>query len=203
MAQQRLNIQAPVHPLIAQRWSPRAFDPDRPVPIELLTSCLEAARWSASSYNAQPWRFIVADRFQNPQSWQIVFDHLVPVNQRWNRHVPLFVVAITYPYLEDKRPNGYAEHDLGQANASFCLQATASGLATHQMAGFKKEELGLALGVPEGYIVKTVIAVGWPGNPHQLEEDLKERELTPRERKTLEELVHFGTWGQPFHPPKS
>ncbi len=203
MAQQRLNVQAPIHPLIAKRWSPRAFDPDRPVSIELLTSCLEAARWSASSYNAQPWRFVVADRFHDPKSWQIVFDHLVPVNQHWNRRVPVFVVATTYPFLEDGRPNGHAEHDLGQANANFCLQATALGLVTHQMAGFKKDELRLALGVPEEYTVKTVIALGWPGTLDQLDEDLKKRELLPRERKPLENLIHIGSWGHPFQPPKS
>lgn len=194
MAKTRLAPQAEIRPLFADRWSSRAYDPNRPVPKEALQSCLEAARWAPSAYNAQPWRFVIADRFSDPQSWRKAFEQLIPINKRWCRSVPLFVVAVVDP-LRAGAPNPYAEYDLGQAVVSFCLQAVAEGLVTRQMAGFDREGMAKALAIPEPFYPKVTVAVGYPGDPERLDPELREREQAPRERKRLEEIAFRGRWG--------
>lgn len=194
MGKGRANPEAELHPLLEGRFSTRAYDPGRPVPEEALRRCLEAARWAPSAYNAQPWRFVVADRFRDRESWERVFAQLIPINKRWCRNVPLFLVGIVDP-LREGAPNPYAEYDLGQAVLSFCLQAVAEGLATRQMAGFDREGMQEVLQIPEPFYPKVTVAVGYPGDPERLDPDLRERELAPRVRRPLSEIAFFGRFG--------
>src|SRR5580698_3906498 len=124
---------APIHSLIAERWSPRAFA-SRPVGAEKLRSLFEAARWAASSYNGQPWYFIVGTK-DHPEDYQRILDCFVEFNQSWAKNAPVIALSIARLAFEDGRPNHHALHDLGQASASLALQATALGLQVHQMAG--------------------------------------------------------------------
>ncbi|GIW70753.1 MAG: hypothetical protein KatS3mg102_0295 [Planctomycetota bacterium] len=187
----------PIHELIRRRWSPRAFA-DRPVAPELLRSLFEAARWAASSYNEQPWRYIVAPR-EDQQTYGKLLDCLVPGNQRWARHAPVLALSVArLRFTHNDRPNRHAWHDVGAASALLALEATARGLAIHQMAGFEAERARQAFGIPQEFDPVAAIALGYPGDPQALPEDLRERELAPRQRRPLAETVFGGRWGEPL-----
>ncbi|MEN9204700.1 MAG: nitroreductase family protein [Thermostichales cyanobacterium SZTDM-1c_bins_54] len=186
----------PIHPLIAQRWSPRSFS-STPVAPEVLAQVLEAARWAASCYNDQPWIFIVARREQ-PQLYQKALACLVPFNQAWAQSAPVLMIALAQKtFKHNGKPNDWHEYDLGQAVATLCLQATALGLQVHQMAGFEPETVIRTFHVPDHVVPKVMIALGYPGDPAHLPEDLRERELAPRSRYPLSSFVYGETWGSP------
>src|SRR5262249_35234267 len=117
----------PIHELIARRWSPYAFA-DRPVSPVDLRSLFEAARWAASSYNEQPWSYIVATR-DNPTEFERVLSCLVEGNQAWAKVAPVLALGCTsLKFTLNGKPNAAALHDLGLAAGNMCLEATARGL---------------------------------------------------------------------------
>jgi len=187
---------APVHELIRQRWSPRAFDP-RPVEAEKLRSLFEAARWAASAYNDQPWSFIVATK-GDPENFQRVLECFVEFNQTWTRHAPAIALSVArLKFQHNGQPNRHAFHDVGQAAANLALQATALGLQIHQMAGIHPDKAREVFAVPPDHEVVAGIALGYPGDPASLPEQLRQRELAPRQRRPLEQFVYTGQWGNP------
>lgn len=188
----------PIHDLLARRWSPRAFD-ERPVEFGTLRALFEAARWAPSSNNEQPWRFIVASKTDQQAEWNRLFDCLMEGNQRWAVHAPVLMLSIARVNFEDDgTPNRHAFHDTGLAAENLVLQATASGLVAHQMAGFDVEKARGDLKIPSGYEPVAMIAVGYPGDPAVLSERLRERELQPRSRRPIREWTFFGQWGTPI-----
>ncbi|MGD1211566.1 MAG: nitroreductase family protein [Candidatus Acidiferrales bacterium] len=190
------STSAPVHEIISHRWSPRAFD-SRPVEPEKLRSLFEAARWAASSYGAQPWSFIVATK-DDPENYKRVLDTFVEFNQNWAKNAPVIALSVAHhQFPHNGQPNRHAFHDVGQAAANLATQATALGLAIHQMAGIDPEKARQIFGVPEGDEVVAGIAIGYPGDPAALPDQLRERELAARERKPLSAFVFTGKWGQP------
>ena len=183
----------PILDVVRERWSPRAFAP-RPVPVADLVSLLEAARWAPSSANEQPWHFIVARR-DDPQAFAALLACLAPSNQRWAKDAgALLVVAARMHFTRSGKPNAYAFHDAGLALGHLLLEATARGLATHPMAGFEAAALRAAFAIPAGFEPVTAVAVGYPGEPPALPEDLQAREVAPRQRRPLAEFVYEGTW---------
>ena len=185
---------APVHDLISHRWSPRAFDP-RPVEPEKLRSLFEAARWASSSYNAQPWSFIVATN-DDPENFKKVLDSFVEFNQGWAKNAPVIGLSVaTLKMPQDGSPNRHAFHDVGQAATSLALQATALGLQVHQMAGILPDKARQIFGIPEGHEAVAGFALGYPGDPSVLPDPLRQRELGPRERKPASSFVFTGHWG--------
>jgi nitroreductase len=196
----RAQTAQPIHELLAVRYSPRAFA-EKAIEEAKLQSLFEAARWAASSNNAQPWRFIVTKKGSEP------FERLVaclrPGNVRWAPRAPILMLTAAKTMFDargDKpaRENRHAWHDVGQAVANLTVQATALGLCVHQMAGFEPEKAREAFGVPEGFEPVSVIALGYPGDPESLADELKARELAPRTRKPLEELIFDGDFGKPL-----
>ena len=186
----------PVHPLIAQRWSPRAFAP-RPVSREHLRSLLEAARWAASSFNEQPWTFLVARR-EEPAEFKRMLECLVPGNQAWAQHAPvLMLTVVKRAFTRGGKPNRVAEHDVGLAAAQLTLQAESLGLRVHQMGGIELDKIRSTYGLPVGYDPLTGIAVGYEGEPASLSGELHELEVAPRERRPQEAFVFEGSWGRP------
>lgn len=185
----------PIHELLSSRWSPRAFG-DEPVTEEQLRALLEAARWAPSAFNEQPWRFIVArreDGAAHEQLASVLFDS----NRRWAASAPVLMLGVTATHLaRTGNPNRHAQHDLGQAIAHMCVQATALGLGVHQMGGFDADLARERFGIPEGFEPMTAIAIGPFGDPEQLEDDLRQRELSPRSRRAQEEFVFTGAWGE-------
>jgi len=183
----------PIHPLLAERWSPRAFQ-DRPVDRATLGSLLEAARWAPSSFNAQPWRFLVASRHDDPTGFERLRACLVEGNA-WARKASVLVLAVARRTFEHNgKENRHAWHDVGLALACLVVQAQALGLATHQMAGFDVETARSSLGVPEGFDPVTMVAIGHRGDADALPEELAARERGKRDRKALGSIAFGATW---------
>ncbi len=182
-------------PAIHERWSPRAFQ-GRPVNPADLARLFEAARWAPSSYNEQPWRFLVGLR--GSSTHQKITSALIPFNQSWAPKAPVLMLGVAKTrFSHDNSANDYAFYDLGAATALLVVQATALGLATHQMGAFDHAAARQALGIPEDYLIGSVTALGYLGEPALLpNERMIAQEVAPRTRKPLSEFV-LSAWGQP------
>jgi len=186
----------PIQELIAQRWSPYAFA-DRPVSEDDLRSLFEAARWAASSYNEQPWRFILATK-ASADEFERLLSCLVEGNQAWAKAAPVLALGCTSLYFaRNNRPNAAAVHDLGLASASLTLEATARGLFVHQMIGILPNKARELYRIPEGVQPVTGLAIGYAAHPDTLPEKYRERDLAPRGRRPLAEFVFGGQWETP------
>lgn len=185
----------PIHDLLERRWSPRAFA-DRPVEPEKLRCLLEAARWAPSSYNEQPWAYLLAAREQ-PAEFARLLSVLVEGNIAWARHAPVLMLSLARLNFErNGKPNRHAFHDVGLASENLVIQATAVGLAVHQMAGFHVDKAREVFSIPESWEPVAAIALGYAGEAESLPEPLRARELAPRTRKPLEQFVFTGRWGE-------
>jgi nitroreductase len=185
----------PIEELLKRRWSPRAFA-DRPIEPEKLLRLWEAARWSASTANQQPWYFIVATKQDEAEHTRLL-SCLRENNQQWASRAPVLMVSVAkLTFDANGQPNRHAFHDVGLAVANLITQATALGLGVHQMAGFYPDRVRELYGVPEGFEPVAGIVLGYAGDPDILPDDLKQRELAPRVRKPLESFVFQGAWGQ-------
>jgi nitroreductase len=186
----------PVHDLIRRRWSPYAFS-ERPVEPAVLQTILEAARWTPSCFNEQPWRFVVATR-DDEEGYERLLGCLMEGNKGWARRAPVLILAVAKEqFTHNGKENRFALYDTGAAVMSLCLQATALGLFCHQMGGFDGEKARAELGVPEGFTPAAMLALGYPGDPEELPEPLRERQDAPRRRKALSEIVFRGRWEEP------
>ena len=186
----------PVHEIIRERWSPRAFS-EKPVPTEVLRSLFEAARWAPSSSNEQPWAFLVATK-DDQASHAKILSTLVEFNQVWARYVPVLSIAVSeLAFARSGKPNRNAFYDTGAAVAYLSTEATARGLFVHQMAGFDPHKAIELFSIPSGWEPIAAFVIGYPGDPQSLPEKLRERELAPRTRKPLSDFVMSGSWGQP------
>jgi nitroreductase len=184
----------PIHELIAKRWSPYSFD-DRTVSDADLRSLFEAARWAPSSYNEQPWNYIVATK-QMPEEFAQLLSCLVDGNQVWAGYAPVLALGIArLRFARNDKPNRAAIHDLGLAAENLVMEATARGLVVHQMIGILPDRAREIYEIPEGYEPMTGFAIGYLGDPGRLPERLKDRDLAPRTRKPLREFVFSGKWG--------
>ena len=185
----------PVLPVIADRWSPYAYDP-RPVERAKLLSCLEAARWAPSSYNEQPWSFLVAER-ADAESFERMLHCLVEGNRAWAQNAGvLMLTVVSKLFAKNGKPNKAAEHDIGLAAANLALQATALDLQAHQMIGIEPAKIRATYRIPDNYEPLTAIALGYPAAVESGTTDpLAQRDSTRRGRKSLSEFV-FSTWGQ-------
>lgn len=182
--------------VIAGRWSPRAFDPDRPVPRSTLARLLEAARWAPSSGNAQPWRYVVFDDAV-PDAREQARDCLTPGNA-WARRAPTLLVTLAarnWPGSDEA--NRHAVHDVGAASYALSLQAVAEGLTVHQMAGFDAALARERFAIPADMEPMTFIAVGHPGSAGSLDDKRRRRERAPRVRRPVRETAFVGGWDGP------
>ncbi|MDZ8189288.1 MAG: nitroreductase family protein [Nostoc sp. ChiSLP02] len=193
MTQKLAQTEYPVHDLIRHRWSPRAFA-DRPVEQDKLLSLLEAARWAPSSYNYQPWSFIVATK-DDTTEYNRLLSTLVEFNQGWAINAPVLILAVAKIRNDDGKTNRHAFHDVGLALENLIIQATSLDLFAHQIAGFNADTARETYQIPEDYEPITVVTIGYPGNPQSLPDGLRDRELAPRTRKPLTEFVFTGQWG--------
>jgi nitroreductase len=190
----RVTTDHPVQELIATRWSPYAFA-DRSVAREDLLSLFEAARWAPSSYNEQPWSYIVATR-EDANAFAQLLSCLVEGNQVWARAAPVLALGCTsLNFSRNGQPNAAAQHDLGLASENLVLEATARGLVVHQMIGILPDRARELYQVPEGVRPLTGLAIGYPGDPASLPENIRARDAARRPRKPLAAFVFGGKWG--------
>ena len=185
----------PIDPMFLQRWSPRAFTGEAIGEADLMTM-LEAARWAASAYNSQPWRFIYARR--DTPHWEKFLDLLVPFNRSWAMHASALVILVSNsmmrpPGADKDVPSASHSLDAGAASGYFALQASNMGWFVHGMVGFDKERAFAELDVPMGYRVEAAYAVGRLGDPASLPEVLRAREM-PSPRLPLTQLAFEGAF---------
>ena len=182
-----------IDPLFLERWSPRAFTGEA-VPQPELLAMIEAARWAASSYNSQPWRFLYALR--GTAQWDGFLGLLNEANRSWAQQAGALVVLVSNslmrpPGAEREVPSHSHSLDAGAASANFALQASRMGWQAHGMVGFDRERAFAELRVPQGYRVEVAYAVGRVGDPAQLPEALRAREA-PNGRRPLAEIALEG-----------
>lgn len=184
----------PIHPDLAARWSPRAFDPDAAITADQLTALLEAARWAASWGHRQPVRFVVGRRGDE------TFVTLAGLLKRGNSyaHAASALILVCADQGEDERTALYSAVDAGAAIAQLTVEAVSRGLIVHPMAGFDVDGAGAAFEIPDGVRPLAVIAIGTLGDYAHVDEAIAERDGRPRERLPLEQIAFGGRWGIPL-----
>ncbi|MDR0716894.1 MAG: nitroreductase family protein [Azoarcus sp.] len=185
-----------VDPIFVERWSPRAYD-ESTITADELKPLFEAARWAPSARNAQPWRFIYARR--GAPEWQTFLDLLVPNNRSWAQRASALVFALSAqklipPGKTEAISTGFESYDTGAAVAYLALQASSIGLAAHIIAGYDKDAVKQALGIPDDFRIESAIVIGRRGDGGILPPDLQAREA-PTSRKPLASFVAEGRFG--------
>ena len=186
--QKSTEFELEVLPEIQNRRSRRAYS-STPLESEKIQSLFEAARWAPSSLNEQPWTYIYATKDQ-PELWNKLLSVLNEGNITWASDAPLLVLSLYRKnLLSNNQPNGSAKYDLGGANAFLSLQATSLRLNVHQMGGYDRQKAKDVLNIPDSFDFGVMMAIGYPGDPATLSENLKQREVAPRERYVVQEFA--------------
>ncbi|MGA5541629.1 nitroreductase family protein [Mycobacterium sp. NPDC051198] len=193
------STSVPIHPDLAARWSPRAFDPHAAIAADQLTALLEAARWAASWGHREPVRFVVGVRADE------TFTTLAGLLKRGNSYAQAAsaLILVCADEGEDDRTALYSAVDAGAAIAQLSVEAVSRGLIAHPMAGFDVDGAQAAFGIPEGVRPLAVVAVGTLGDYSVADPAIVERDSRPRERLLLEQIAFAGSWGIPFASPNS
>jgi nitroreductase len=177
----------PVHPLLAERWSPRGFDQAHELGDDSLAALLEAARWAPSAGNSQPWRFLVTRR--GDPAHDRLLAALTPGNQAWAGAASALILVAARTAAGDGRPQPWALYDTGQAVAALVTQAQADGLAVHQMGGFDSAAVRAEFGLDETLTPVVIVAIGRQDSTAALPEPLAAREAAPRTRHPVSDLL--------------
>jgi nitroreductase len=153
---------SPLHPLLAERWSPAVFDPRYEASADDVESLLEAARWAPSAGNAQPWAFLIGRR-RDPAHTRLV-KHLAGSSAAWAPSASVLVANLSHRFVEDTdwEFSEFALYDLGQAVAHMTIQAQALGLRARQFRAFNRAGLAAEFAVPAHWEVTTMTAFGRP-----------------------------------------
>lgn len=181
------STSVPVHPLLAERWSPRGFNSAHELADQALTALLEAARWAPSAQNSQPWRFLVTRRGE--QAHGRLFAALAPGNRAWAGAASALILVAARTTGDDGDPQAWALYDTGQAVSALVTQAQADGLAVHQMGGFDTAAVRAEFGLGDALTPVVVLAIGRPGTTAHLPEHLASRETAPRTRRPVSDLL--------------
>ena len=176
----------PVHPLLAERWSPRGFDRHYQISDDHITALLEAARWAPSASNSQPWRFLVTRRGEHAHGQ--LFAALAPGNQAW-ADAASALILVAARVAADGTPQPWALYDTGQAVASLVTQAQAQGLAVHQIGGFDSDAVRAEFGLDQALTPVVVLDVGRANPDAELPSHLAARETAPRTRHPVSDLL--------------
>jgi len=176
-----------IHPLLKKRWSPRAFSDER-IPEQQLKEIFTAASWAPSAMNEQPWVYVYA--VNGTSGFVKLWSTFYKGNQPWTKNVPVIFAAFYRPnYSMNGMPNQAAMHDLGMANANLLLEATSKGIYGHIIGGFDANKLVETLELDDELVPMVMGVLGYPGDPEQLEEPYRSREVQKRSRKELNEFV--------------
>ena len=186
----------PLHPLLQNRWSPRAFNADKPVREEDLVAIMEAARWAPSCFNDQPWRFIVCHKSTQPAAWDKALSAIVPKNQLWAQQAPVLILAAAMAnFGHNGQPNRWAAYDTGAACMSLTVQAAALGLCVHQMGGFDALKATALFNLPTDCQPIAMLALGYQAPTTSLAGEFQAAEQAERVRADLSSRFFKGDWG--------
>ncbi|CAN5148225.1 nitroreductase family protein [soil metagenome] len=182
------DTSTPILDVLAERWSPRSYEPTAEIDEGVLTAALEAARWSPSAANIQPWKFIVGRR--GTPTFDLINANLMGFNQVWTPNASVLIVNVAEVIDTEGKPRRWGHYDLGQAVAHLTVQAQSDGLHVHQMGGIEVQGLRDAFGLDEHWDPITVTALGIVAPAENLaDENTRAREVAPRTRKPLNEIV--------------
>ena len=188
------DTEVAINKILAERWSPRAFNPEFIIDSNSLLSLLEAARWAPSCYGDQPWRFVIFQKC-DITSWVGALNCLSIGNQNWAMDASiLIVVCANKVFGHNKEPNRWAQYDTGASAENICLQAVSLGLSTHQMGGFDEEKIRNLSNIPEQFDILSVMAVGEALKESAFSEEQKIKEQLPRKRKAINEIYFNNKW---------
>jgi len=186
----------PIHNTLAVRWSPYAFS-DRPVRPADVASLFEAARWAPSSYNEQPWRYILGIKGDG-ETHERILACLIEKNRAWVQNAPVLAIGVVVRnFVDSGEPNKAAEHDLGLASANLVVEATTRRLHVHQMIGLDPDAARQAFALPEETEALTALAIGYRETSAHMNQALIERDTAPRSRRPLSEFVFTNRFGNP------
>lgn len=176
-----------LHHIMSTRHSGRSYDPSKNVTLDQIRALVNAASLAPSSYNDQPWNFIICDKTTNPEAYKKAFSSLVEFNQGWARNAPLLIVVVAnLNSRKNKTPNDWGVYDTGAAAYGLALKAHHLGLMAHQMAGFDQEKIRKEFQIPSGYKPLAVIAVGY---------EAQGETVAPKERLPIGQNFFDGVWG--------
>jgi nitroreductase len=174
-------------PIYIRRFSARDYR-GLPIPEEAILSILEAGRWAPSSYNDQPWSFILARR-QDKEGFEGMLS-CAGGNRPWCEGAGILLALLAKRNFNSReRPNPHAWHDVGLAVMAMTVQAVSLGLQAREYAGIERDKVRELYKVPETHDVVAGLAIGYPSDP--------EGHAKGRERKALKDFVFEGAWGQP------
>lgn len=189
----------PIHEIISERWSPRAFDASKQVADKDLLALLEAAHWAPSCFNEQPWRYIVCVKSEDGSGWQAALNSLTEKNQLWAKNAPILMLAVAMNnFSRNGNVNRWAEYDAGAASMNLSLQAAAMGLVVHQMGGFSDDSVRQTFDLPQDCTPMAMLAVGYQAEIDVLDEAFKDMELAERSRAPITSHFYSGRWGRGF-----
>ena len=189
--QKKADTSVPIHPILQSRWSPRSFEPQATISTEEMTAFLEAARWAPSSYNFQPWRFIISR--QGDANFKKICEALSGFNQVWAPTASALVAVIVEQKTEGHIFPPIALFDTGLAVSQLTIEAHHRGFIVHQMIGFDKEKMNTTFDISGQRDCIVILAIGRQSQAENLPEgQARERESLPRERKQLSELIIAG-----------
>jgi nitroreductase len=190
MTSKTAETSAPILPVLAERWSPRSFDGSYELSDQDLLSILEAGRWAPSGNNVQPWRFSAAKR--GSDVFGIIAANLGGFNAAWSPKSAAYIVVSAFKNGNEHQPGSTSQFDAGLAASQIMIQTHGLGLHAHVMGGIEHEAMHAALGYPENLDVLVVIALGKLASADELEQPARDRELAPRTRLDLSEIVLHG-----------
>lgn len=195
--QKLADVKYPIENALRRRCSSLAFA-ERPVEVEKLQQLFEAARWAPSSYNEQPWSFLLTTKNESLLDYESLLSCVTGNNRDWAQRAPVLVLSVAKRHFDaGGKVNHYSIHDVGLATENLTIQATAVGLFIHLMAGFDAPKARKLFSIPDTHEPVCVIAIGYFGNLEALSPELQRRELAPRRRRPFKEFVFSGQWGRP------
>jgi len=185
----------PINELLSFRWSPRAFDIEKPVSREQILSICEAGRWAPSCFGDEPWRFMVWDINSNKEDYIRAFDCIGEWNQRWMRNAPVIMASFAdQNFRKNQKPNRHAQHDTGLATENILLQAFSLGLVAHPIAGYDDVKLMTEFAIPSNFTSMSMIAIGYQASQTVLEGDQAKSESMARFRRPLGDTFFDSKW---------
>ncbi len=183
-----------INETIANRWSPRAFDPEYIMDDNAICALFEAARWAPSCFGDQPWRFILFNK-SDATAFSGALNCLSVGNQDWAMDASILIlVCAKKNFNHNGEANRFNQYDTGAASENICLQAQYMNLSAHQMGGFDQTKASNLAAIPEDIDILSFMAVGKILDHSKMSDSQKERETAPRKRKPLEEVYNISTW---------